>query len=51
MYLAVKRDSNLLSIMCSWFCMVVVTVTAATLVTEPVLVITRIVIEVNAEKT
>jgi len=51
MYLAVKRDSNLLFIMCSWFCMVVVTVTAATAVTEALLVITRILVEVNAEKT
>jgi len=51
MYLAVNRDSNLLSIMCSWFCMVVYIVTGATVVTESVLVITRILVEVNAGKT
>jgi hypothetical protein len=44
MYLAVNRDSNFLPIMCSWFCIAVV-------ITEPVLVITRILVEVNAEKT
>jgi len=50
MYLAVKRDSNLLSIMCSWFCMAVDIVTAATVVTESVLVITRILVEVMLGK-
>jgi hypothetical protein len=41
MYLAIKRESNFLSIMCSWICVIVVIVKGATVVLGPALFVTR----------